>query len=94
MRVSWSVLVPTVAGVSFFFIFAMGLAVRAYRAKPRTGDQGLVGEVGYAMSDVGTDGKVAVHGELWNAQADSHIPKGERVRIIKVENLRLKVTRE
>lgn len=94
MRVSWSVIIPTVAGVSAFFVFAMGLAVKAYRSKPRTGDQGLVGEVGYAVSDVAADGKVAVHGELWNAQADSHIPKGERVRIIKVSNLWLKVTRD
>lgn len=94
MRVSWSVIIPTVAAVSAFFVFAMGLAVKAYRSKPRTGDQGLIGEVGYAMSDVDTRGKVAVHGELWNARADSHIPKGERVRVIRVDNLWIKVTRD
>jgi membrane-bound serine protease (ClpP class) len=94
MRVSWSVIIPTVATVSAFFVFAMGLAVKAYRSKPRTGDQGLVGEVGYAMSDVDTQGKVAVHGELWNARSDSHIPKGERVRVIRVDNLWIKVTRD
>ena len=94
MRVSWSVIIPTVAAVSAFFVFAMGLAVKAYRSKPRTGDQGLVGEVGYAMSDVDTRGKVAVHGELWNARSDSHIPKGERVRVIRVDNLWIKVTRD
>ncbi len=94
MRVSWAVIVPTVTMVSAFFIFALGLAVKAWRSKPRTGGQGLIGEVGIALSDLDTDGKVAVHGEYWNASADSRIPKGERVRVIRVENLFLKVTRD
>lgn len=94
MRVSWAVIVPTVLVVSAFFIFAMGLAVRAWKARPRTGGQGLIGEVGLALSDLDTEGKVAIHGEYWNARADSHIPKGERVRVIRVESLFLKVTRD
>ncbi len=94
MRVSWAVIVPTVGMVSAFFIFALGLAVKAWRSKPRTGGQGLIGEVGIAISDLDTEGKVAVHGEYWNAASDSRIPKGERVRVIRVENLFLKVTRD
>ncbi len=30
----------------------------------RTGEQGLIGEVGYAVSDVNSGGKVAVHGNI------------------------------
>jgi membrane-bound serine protease (ClpP class) len=94
MRVSWSVLIPTVAMVSAFFVFAMGLAVRAWMRRPRTGEQGLIGEVGEAVTDVGRQGKVYVHGEYWNARSDSHIPRGEKVRVIKVDNLYMLVTRE
>jgi membrane-bound serine protease (ClpP class) len=94
MRVSWSVVVPTVASVSAFFIFALGLVVRAWMKKPRTGVQGLIGEIGTAVSDLDPEGKVSVHGEYWNARADSRIPKGERVRVIKVESLFLLVTRQ
>lgn len=94
MRVSWSVILPTVGFVSAFFIFAMGLVVKAWRSKPRTGGKGLIGEVGYALSDLDTEGKVAVHGEYWNARADSRIPKGEKVRVVTVENLWLRVTRD
>jgi membrane-bound serine protease (ClpP class) len=94
MRVSWSVIIPTVAMVSAFFVFAMGLAVRAWMRQPRTGEQGLVGEVGVAVTDVGNQGKVYVHGEYWNARSDGHIPRGEKVRVIKVENLYILVTRE
>jgi len=94
MRVSWSVVIPTVASVSAFFIFAMGLVVRAWMKKPRTGEQGLIGEIGTALSDLDPEGKVSVHGEYWNARADSRIPRGERVRVIKVERLSLLVTRQ
>lgn len=94
MRVSWSVIIPTVTGVSAFFIFALGLAVKAWMSKPRTGGQGLIGEVGVALTDVDPEGKVAVHGEYWNARADSHIPRGEKVRVIRVDNLSIYVTRD
>jgi membrane-bound serine protease (ClpP class) len=36
MRVSWAVIIPMVATVSAFFIFALGLVVRAHLKKPRT----------------------------------------------------------
>jgi membrane-bound serine protease (ClpP class) len=94
MRVSWTVIVPIVTTVSAFFIFALGLVVRAWRRKPRTGEQGIIGEVGVALTDLDNEGRVAVHGEYWNARADRHIPKGEKVRVIRVEHLSLVVTRD
>jgi len=94
MRVSWAVIIPMVATVSSFFIFAMGLAVRAWMKKPRTGQQGLIGAVGIALSDLDTDGKVLIHGEYWNARADRRVPRGERVRVIRVDDLNLVVTRD
>jgi len=93
MRVSWSVIIPTVTLVSAFFIFAMGLVMRAWMKQPRTGEQGLIGEVGVAATNLDKEGKVYVHGEYWNARADGHVPKGERVRVVGVENLFIKVTR-
>lgn len=94
MRVSWSVIIPTVTLVSAFFIFAMGLVMRAWMKQPRTGEQGLIGEVGVAATDLDKEGKVYVHGEYWNARADGRVPKGERVRVVAVESLFIKVTRE
>jgi membrane-bound serine protease (ClpP class) len=93
-RVSWAIIIPTVGTVSAFFIFAMTLAVRAWKRKPRTGERGLIGEVGVAITEVDPMGKVYVHGEYWNARSDSLIPKGERVRVIRVDNLDLVVARD
>jgi len=94
MRVSWSVIIPMVSMVSAFFIFALGLVVKAWLKQPRTGKQGLIGEVGVALTNLDTDGKVAIHGEYWNANSDGHILKGEKVRVISVDDLCLKVTRD
>ena len=94
MRVSWSVIIPMVSMVSAFFIFALGLVVKAWLKQPRTGKQGLIGEVGVALTNLDTEGKVAIHGEYWNANSDGHILKGEKVRVIRVDDLCLKVTRD
>ncbi len=92
MRVSWAVIIPTVAVVSSFFIFALGLVVKAWMSKPRTGEQGLLGEYGIALTDIDREGKISLHGEYWNAISDSFIPKGSRVRVLKVDDLRVLIT--
>jgi membrane-bound serine protease (ClpP class) len=94
MGVSWGIIIPTVTAVSVFFMVVLGLVVKARIKKPMTGQQGLEGEIGFAITDLGTEGKVAVHGEYWNARSDTHIAKGERVRVIRVEDLCLLVTRD
>ena len=94
MRVSWAVIIPTVAAVSSFFIFALGLVVKALMRKPRTGEHGLVGEHGVAITDLDKTGKVALHGEYWDAHSDSFIPKGSRVRVIRVDELNVLVTND
>ena len=91
LRVSWSVLIPAVLVISGFFITVAFLAVRAHMAKPRTGYQGLIGEIAVAKESLAPEGKVFVHGELWNATSEDIVPVGTRVEVIGVENLLLKV---
>ncbi len=94
MRVSWAVIIPTVAAVSSFFIFALGLVVKAWMGKPRTGKQGLLGEHGVALTDIDREGKISLHGEYWNAHSDAFIPKGARVRVLRVDDLSVLVTND
>jgi membrane-bound serine protease (ClpP class) len=94
MRVSWAVILPTVLTVSAFFVFVLGLVVKAWLSKPRTGQQGLIGELGETLTDLAMEGRVLVHGEYWNARADVHISRGERVRVVRVDGMRIIVTRD
>jgi membrane-bound serine protease (ClpP class) len=91
LQVSWSVLIPAVLVISSFFIAVALLAVRAHIARPRTGYEALIGEIAVAKESLAPEGKVFVHGELWNATSEDIVPAGARVEVIGVENLLLKV---
>jgi len=71
--------------------FLMSIAMRARHNKIVTGEQGLVGEFGIAETPLVPNGKVFVHGELWNAVAQVNIPAGERIVVRQVDGLTLQV---
>jgi membrane-bound serine protease (ClpP class) len=71
--------------------FLMTIALRARRNKIVTGEQGLLGETGVAQTALSPQGKVFVHGELWDAIATSTLPVGQLVVVRKVDGLILQV---
>jgi membrane-bound serine protease (ClpP class) len=71
--------------------FLMAIALKARRNKVVTGEQGLVGETGVAQTALIPEGKVFVHGELWNAIASSSLPVGQIVVVRRVDGLTLQV---
>ena len=71
--------------------FLMTIAYRARRNKIVTGEQGLVGETGVAQTPLSPQGKVFVHGELWDAIASTTLPIGQLVVVRQVEGLTLQV---
>jgi len=73
------------------FLILLVALFRSYRQKVSTGDQGMVGLVGIADSDIHKGGRVKVRGEYWRAQSSSPIPAGKEVKVLAVENLTLKV---
>jgi membrane-bound serine protease (ClpP class) len=71
--------------------FLMSIALKARRNKVVTGAQGLIGETGVAQTPLSPQGKVFVHGELWDAIASSSLPVGEMVVVRRVDGLTLEV---
>ena len=71
--------------------FLMTIAVKARRNKVVTGAQGLVGETGVAQTALAPQGKVFVHGELWDAVASTTLPPGQLVVVRKIDGLTLQV---
>lgn len=75
-----------------FFLFVITLGIKAQRRKVTTGIEGLINEVGVAVSKLDPYGKISIHGEYWNAQSVAGtIKKGEKVIVTDVSNLELKV---
>ncbi|MFZ2444759.1 MAG: nodulation protein NfeD [Syntrophobacteraceae bacterium] len=91
MQLAWSVFLPTVGIISLFFATIAALAYRAQASTPQTGVEALVGQVAEVRLDIDPEGKVFVNGELWNAQAEEKIGAGEKVEVVAVHNLKLKV---
>jgi membrane-bound serine protease (ClpP class) len=71
--------------------FLMSIALRARRNKIVTGTQGLVGEIGLAQTPLSPQGKVFVHGELWDAIASANVSSGQTVVVRQVDGLQLQV---
>jgi membrane-bound serine protease (ClpP class) len=72
-------------------IFLMTIAVRARRNKVTTGSQGLVGETGIARTPLTPEGKVFVHGEIWDARSSVPIQPGDTIVVRSVNGLHLEV---
>jgi len=72
-------------------VFLMSIALKARANKITTGEQGLIGEIGTAQTALSPQGKVFVHGELWDAVAGTYVAAGQRVVVRRVEGLQLEV---
>jgi len=77
--------------LGFITVFLMSIALKARANKVVTGVQGLIGEIGLAHSALSPQGKVFIHGELWDAVASSVVPSGQQVVVRQVDGLQLRV---
>ena len=93
LQVSLKLAVFTALLTGAFFLFAVGAGVRAQRTKVRSGREGLVGASGVARTDLNPEGMVYAQGEMWTAEAEDKttIRQGERVTVVGVNGLRLRV---
>ena len=86
------ILVASIIGISFAII--VGFALRAQKKPVITGQEGMHGQTGIARTDIDPTGQVQAGAELWTAElADGQgkIRKGEKVEVVKVEGLKVKV---
>ena len=90
LRIGWGMALAVgipVAVISLLFLWAL---VKGFRGRVVTGREGLIGKIAVARSPVNDNGgRVFVHGELWNAVSDDPVESGQRVRVVRVENLTL-----
>ncbi|MCE5282725.1 MAG: nodulation protein NfeD, partial [Deltaproteobacteria bacterium] len=91
LRVSWGVLIPAVLVTSLFFVAVIAIAVKAQLLKPKGGKEGMVGDEGVAVTEIAMEGKVLVRGEYWSAFSDTPVAKGTKVRVVSVENMKVRV---
>lgn len=92
VRISRSVIIASTAVTALFFLFIVGLGLKAQRAKPVTGIEGFAGEVGETLEVLDPTGTVRVHGEIWQAESLSgKIERGKKIRVSTMKNFKLYV---
>jgi membrane-bound serine protease (ClpP class) len=92
LAISWKVLVPAVIFTVAFFVFIIGLGIRAQRRKPTTGSEGLIGKHGTVIQRLDPEGRIRIHGEIWFARTDAPpLEAGTDVTVTAVNDLVLTV---
>jgi len=93
VKVSFRLMMPTIIMIGAFFIVISSLAFRAYRAKPVSGKEGLIGSIGLVKETIDPEGLIFVHGEYWRATSTEKIEPGEKVEVAGADGLLLKIKR-
>jgi membrane-bound serine protease (ClpP class) len=87
----WAVVAAVVATL-LFFVSVMTAALRVRLRRPITGEEGIVGMLGEAKTDIAPEGTVLTKGTLWRARTmETGIAAGSRVRVMASEGLVLLV---
>ena len=91
LRIRFSTTLAVALPLAFITVLLVRLVYLSHRRKSVSGEQGMIGEEGTAKTDIHNEGKVLVHGEYWNASSDRPIPAGSRVRVVRVQGLKIEV---
>jgi membrane-bound serine protease (ClpP class) len=91
--VSFGVALAATLPFAFLTFFLMRLVLKSRKWKTATGKEELIGEEGVVTIAIaeGGEGMIRVHGELWSAASKITIPVGEKVRVLRVDGLKLEV---
>jgi membrane-bound serine protease (ClpP class) len=86
-------IIPVTLTLSGIVLFLVQLAVKSQRSQPITGEAGMLGSVGQALTaiDPGATGRVRTRGEIWTATSDEPIIAGDMVRVVALQGLLLTV---
>jgi membrane-bound serine protease (ClpP class) len=96
LQLNLGLILPIVAGTVAIAVLLVRLGMSAQRLRPTTGEEGMVGSPGVALTALGpgAPGRIATRGENWQAVSDEPIPEGAPVRVVAVDGLTLSVRKE
>ena len=87
----WSVIFPAVVVLSGFMAIVVFGVSRSFGRPQFSGREALLGQEAVADSDIRPEGRIRVRGELWKAESDEPIERGQRVKLVEVHDLMVRV---
>ena len=92
LRIGFSIALAITIPFAIIIIFLLRLAVRSHLSRVTTGEAGMEGLTGIAVSKIGPKGgKVKIEGEIWRAKSNSDIKSGTEIKVVRASNLDLRV---
>lgn len=93
LRASLNLIIAVGITIALVALALARLAFKAQRGRVATGHEGLLDELALvsAAIEAGSPGKVRLHGEIWNAESDIEVGVGDRVRVLQVDGMTLRV---
>jgi len=91
MRIHLSTAIALALPFSFITMFLLTLVLRARRSKVVTGQEGMIGEMGTAVTPLAPEGRILVRGEYWDAVSGAPVAAGGPVRVVAMDKLKLTV---
>ncbi|TVP93079.1 MAG: nodulation protein NfeD [Thioalkalivibrio sp.] len=91
LNISLPLVFGTALVVAVFSIWVLGRLFRLRGVKPTIGREEMIGMVGEAREDFDRSGRVYVHSELWTAETTAPVEDGQKVRVVGLDGLRLRV---
>lgn len=92
MQISRAILYPTLGLTVVLSLGIVVLATRTRSLKKLGGMEGMLGEIGLVKETLNPKGRVMVHGEVWEAEAETQVAEGKKVRVDSVEGLKITVS--
>ena len=74
-----------------FFLFVVGAAVKSHQRPVVSGQEEMLHSTGRVIENFSDTGRIRVHGEVWQAETAVPLRRGDRVRVVGVDGLVLKV---
>ncbi len=81
LAVSYALIGSVALLSALFFVFVVGMALKARRRPVVSGSEELPGMLGEVLEDFTGTGLIRVHGELWQARCDQPLLCGQQVRV-------------
>ena len=94
IKVGHRIIIATSATLGIFFLYVAYSVSRTLNLSTMSGFEGMVGEQGEVVLWEGTNGKIFINGEYWNAYSDDTLQAGDSVKVTETTgSLNIKVSK-
>lgn len=91
VAISWPVIAGAALATAIVLFGIAGAAARAWRTKPATGSEELIGSRGEVVDWHELEGRIRVHGEVWAARGVAALRPKDKVQVVARDGLTLLV---